>query len=162
MSSVCDVDHYTQLVFLTDMDRPSNNYSDPPNTSHRRPSTIVDLGGGEDETQVYNSLQLVSTGGIEVTDTQKVHVPDDRNGTSEHYLLEAFVNNNRELWCTWGSWAGGSPGPVNSTAGEGARQGELIRMDLTPTSMQEQAHRIKVLHEGTNLSILAAAPYDLQ
>ena len=69
---------------------------------------------------------------------------------------------DRELWCTWGSWAGGSPGPINSTAGEGARQGELIRMDLTPTSMQEHAHRIAVLHEGTNISIPAAAPYDLQ
>jgi len=50
---------------------------------------------------------------------------------------------DREQWCTWGSWAGGSPGLVNSTAGEGARQGELIRMDLTPTSTQEQAHRKK-------------------
>jgi len=35
-------------------------------------------------------------------------------------------------------------------------------MDLTPTSMQEHAYRIAVLHEGTNLSIPAAAPYDLQ
>ena len=57
---------------------------------------------------------------------------------------------------------GGSPGLVNSTAGEGARKGELIKMDLTLTSLQEQAHRIAVLHEGTNLSIPAAAPYDLQ
>jgi hypothetical protein len=69
---------------------------------------------------------------------------------------------DRELWCTWGSWTGGSPRPVNSTAGEGVRQGELIRMNLTPTSMQEQPHRIAVLHEGTNLSIPAAASYDLQ
>ena len=75
---------------------------------------------------------------------------------------EVTPRKDRELWCTWGSWAGGSPGLVNSTAGEEARKGELIKMDLTLASLQEQAHRIAVLHEGTNLSLPAAAPSDLK
>ena len=76
--------------------------------------------------------------------------------------LKVTPRKDREPWCTWGSWAGGSPGLVNSTAGEGARKGELIKMNLTLTSLQEQAHRIAVLHEGTNLSLPAAAPSDLK
>jgi hypothetical protein len=226
ISSGCAVDNYTQLVFLTNMDRTSNNYSDPPNTSHMRPSTVANLEDREDENQGNNPLQIVSTVGLEVIHEQKVHVPDASNGMSEHYLPEAIVNDvgtiittstggyngdrtgvghfqdnnmdstlnhtdnqlinkpqgkgihasgqtsdlayavtpweNRELWCTWGSWAGGSPGPINSSAGEGVQKDEVIRMNLTPASRQAQAHRIAVLHEGTKLSIPAAAPFDLQ
>ena len=35
-------------------------------------------------------------------------------------------------------------------------------MDLTLTSLQEQVHRIAGLHEGNNLSLPAAAPFDLK
>ena len=67
ISSGCAVDNYTQLVFLTDMDRPSDNSSDPPNTSHTRPSMLANLGGREDGNQGNNPLQTISTIGFEVT-----------------------------------------------------------------------------------------------
>jgi hypothetical protein len=167
------VDNYSQLVFLTDINRTSHNYS------HMRQSTVPNLGGSKDGNQGNNPLKFVSTVGTEVTYKQEDHVPDASNisshlisGTSEHYIQEDYANDmgmiittstggyrgnrtgvghiqddnntdsqfnqtdnnminnpqgmgihafgkmselayavtprkDRELWCTWGSWAGG-------------------------------------------------------
>ena len=73
-----------------------------------------------------------------------------------------WLRKDRERWSTWASWAGGSPGPTKSLTVEEVRQGMLPRMDLLPTSMIEQVHRIAVLHEETNLGISAAPIYDTQ
>ena len=82
------------------MDRTSNNYSNPSNTSHIRPSTVPNLGGREDGNQGNNPLKFVSTVGTEVTYKQEDHVPDASNisshiisGTSEHYIQENYSND---------------------------------------------------------------------
>jgi hypothetical protein len=100
ISSGRAVDNYTQLVSLTDMDRPSNNYRNPPKTSHNRLSTAPNLGGSEDGNQGNNPLNVISTVGSKGTYNQVDHLPDASNisshftsGTSEHYLQEDYAND---------------------------------------------------------------------
>jgi hypothetical protein len=131
------------------------------NTPNNKVIILTALGAGD-------RYCLVSLG----QDHNRPHNPVSRHnsqGTSintpcktSELAYAVTPRKDRELWCTRASWAGGSPEPINSTTVEVVRQSMLPRMDLTPTSMQEQAHQIAVLHEGTNLGIPAAASYDMQ
>ena len=179
---------YHQADHILDNSRHNNNFSQYYNRGRNKSNTIHSANSihCNNPKQGKDMIITISTGGYRGDHTWVGHILDDNDTDSQSNQMDNNMLNNlqgtgihafgkmseltyavtprkdRELWCTWGLWAGGSPGTVNSTAGEGARQGELIRMDLTPTSMQEHAHRIAVLHEGTNPSIPAADPCDLQ
>ena len=97
-SSGCTVDNYTQLVFLNDMHRTSDNYSSSSNTSNNRLVTTPNLGGSEDYNQGYNPLNLRSAVGTEVTYNQVGQEPDASSisrsiisGTSNHYIQEVYA-----------------------------------------------------------------------
>ena len=139
--------NYHQEDHIVNNSRHYHNLSRPHNGGHTKSNTIPSAKSihGNSPEQGQDMISAITTGGYRgahtwvgqilgehSTDSQSNQVDNNMSnnpqGTGIHAVgkmselaYEITPRKNRELWCTWASWAGGSSGPVNSTTGEEVR-----------------------------------------